>query len=97
MNNSSIYNAAGSRKNSKDFVHDINLEIFHYHITFILSAPWVLAELSLGVNKGTIEVLTSCHQKEEGCCTTCSIPLPRRTACCTAPDPRQPATMQCTP
>ena len=37
----------------------MSLEIFHYHITFILSA---LAELSLGVSKGTMEVLTSCHQ-----------------------------------
>ena len=34
-----------------------------------------------------------------GCCTTvsCSIPLPGRTACCSAPDLRQPATKHCTP
>jgi hypothetical protein len=27
---------------------------------------------------------------------SCSIPLPGRTACCLAPDPRQPATKHCT-
>jgi hypothetical protein len=40
----------------------MSLEIFYYHITLILSAPWELAELSLGANKGTTEVLTSCHK-----------------------------------
>ena len=30
--------------------------------------------------------------QEEGCCTSCNIPLPGRIACCLAPDLRQPAT-----
>jgi hypothetical protein len=40
----------------------MSLEISHNHFKSILSAPWVLAELSLGVNEGVIEVLTSCCQ-----------------------------------
>jgi len=35
--------------------------------------------------------------QEEGCCTSCSIPLSGCIACCPAPDPRQPATKHCKP
>ena len=33
--------------------------------------------------------------RNEGCCSR-NIPHPGRTACCSAPDPRQPATKHCT-
>ena len=48
--------------------------------------------------RGQVQGSRMCVQ-EEGCCTTqsCSIHLPGRTPCCSAPDPRQPITKHCTP
>ena len=61
----------------------------------VLLPPMVFGACLLVVE---VEVQDSrlCGQ-EEGCCTTCNIPLPGRIACFPAPHPRQPATKHRTP
>ena len=62
---------------------------------FVLLPPMVCSAWLLVVG-GQEQDSRLCVQ-EEGCCTSCNIPIPGSIACCLAPDPRQPANMLCTP
>ena len=54
------------------------------------------AVLGCWLSGGQVQDSRFCVQ-EEGCWTTCNIPLPGRIDCRSAPDPRQPATRHFTP
>jgi hypothetical protein len=69
------------------YAHHQELETICVLLSPMVCSAWLL------VVEGQVQGSRLCAQ-EEGCCTTksCNIPLPGHTACCPAPDPRQPAT-----
>ena len=74
------------------YAHHQELEIICVLLPPVVCSAWLL------VVGGEVQSSRLCVQ-EEGCCMTesCNILLPRRIACCLAPDPRQPTTKHCTP
>jgi hypothetical protein len=74
------------------YAHHQGLETIRVLLPPTVCSAWLL------VVGGQVQDSMLCVQ-EEGCWTTesCNIPLPGRTPCCSAPDPRQPATKHCTP
>ena len=71
------------------YAHHLELETICVILPPMVCSAWLL------VVGGQVQDSRLCVL-EEGLARQCNIPLPGRLACCPSPDPRQPATKNCT-